>query len=59
MICAGRALHWIQTRPAPRVVRPTIPTGFDAALRSSFGRDIKRRQSTSGGRTGIFTMDQK
>ena len=58
MICAGRALHWIQTRPAPRVVRPTVPTGFDAALRHSFGRDIRKR-AVPGGRTGIFTMDKK
>ena len=47
MVCAGRALHVIQTRPAPRVMQARIETGFDAALRRDMGHPVRRP-----GRTG-------
>ena len=41
MICAGRALHWIQTKSAPQVFARMEDTSFAAALRKDFGRDIR------------------
>lgn len=58
MICAGRALHWIQTRPAPRV-RPTqVRDNFTQALIHDFGRDIRKGRSKTGSRSNVFIMDK-
>ena len=41
MICMGRALHHIQTKPAPRVMQARESTGMRAILRREFGRPVK------------------
>jgi hypothetical protein len=48
LICAGRALHWIQSRSAPSVSERTADTGMGAVLRKQFGRDIRRPATESG-----------
>jgi len=40
MVCAGRALHWITTRPAPKILAARRAMGIEAALRRDFGRRI-------------------
>jgi len=54
MVCMGRALHLIQTRPAPKVfVRPE-DTGLAAALRRDFGRHVLTGSKVGTRRTAIF-----
>ena len=40
MICAGRALHRIQTQSAPHVFQRMEDTSLAAALRKDFGREV-------------------
>ena len=40
MICAGRALHWIQTKAAVVVPEKVADSGMHAVLRREFGRRI-------------------
>lgn len=58
MICAGRALHWIQTRPAPRVMEKRREDSLAAALRKEFGREvIKRHSGQRRKRTEVFRSE--
>jgi hypothetical protein len=41
MVCAGRALHWIQTRSAGVVPEFEVENDMETALRQSFGRKIE------------------
>lgn len=41
MVCAGRALHHMQTKPAPIVLKRRAEMGLEAALRKDFGRPVK------------------
>ena len=52
MICAGRALHWIQTRPAPKVHERRILSGFEQALKhDTLGRPLARPNRVNGTQT--------
>lgn len=57
MICAGRALHTIQSRPAPVVRLRQNQTDFALALRKDFGRDVVGPKRTGRQRTEIFRGD--
>ena len=59
MICAGRALHWIQSKPAPNVIRARAETGLEATLRKEFGRpvEIPNRRAMLRSRDEIFRGD--
>jgi len=57
MICAGRALHWIQTRPAPKVIQSRVEDAFTLALKHDFGRDIRKKTHRRVERREIFRGD--
>ena len=44
MICAGRALHWIHSKPAPRVLAERAVIGVPAILEREFGRPVMPRR---------------
>jgi hypothetical protein len=48
MVCAGRALHIIQTKPAPRVMQARMANDFDAALRRDMGHPVHRPGRMNG-----------
>jgi len=54
MICAGRALHLIQTRPAPTVIQRREEVGLARALKHDFGRDIRRKPGQSRGTPELY-----
>jgi hypothetical protein len=58
MICAGRALHWIQTRAATSVPESQAPDAMREALRNDFGRPISLgKHKGRRGMTEIFRPD--
>jgi hypothetical protein len=56
MICAGRALHWIQSKPPPVILQRRRDLQMARALRKEFGRDVMvgRAGSTRTRRTGVY-----
>jgi hypothetical protein len=56
MICAGRALHWIQTKTAPVIMQRRRDLQMARALRHDFGRDVYPTARSKGRmrRTGIY-----
>ena len=57
MICAGRALHWIQTRAALPIPEARVEDPMRAALRKDFGRPValpSRNGRRGRGLTEIF-----
>lgn len=58
MVCAGRALHHMQTKPAPVVMQRRAELGLEAALRKDFGRPVKiPGRPSKRGRPELFRAD--
>jgi hypothetical protein len=54
MICAGRALHWIQSKAAPVVMQRRRDLQMARILRKEFGRDVYPAATKKSRHTGVY-----